>query len=168
MIFERLDEILAQRIAGPILGHQDTPHIAMAVEGHAEQVENFALHPVGRLPDLLDGCDRWIVARQLHFEHAAVAMAIRVEMVDDLDAILVVDAGLVAEAVHCGFRFIAEKTRDFDNRAGLDNRERVGFLIADFENFVWKALLDALVYVKRLHLTLEAPGAAPSRANAQS
>src|SRR5258708_25840100 len=140
----------------------------MAVEGHAEQVENFALHPVRGFPDLLDGCDRRIVARQLHLEHAAVAMAIRVEMIDDLDAILVIDAGLVAEAVHCGFRIVAEKMRDFDNRAGLDNRERVGFLIADFENFVGTALLDALVYLKRLPLMLDAPGGAPSPANSQT
>src|SRR5258708_25185786 len=136
----------------------------MALEGHAEQVENFALHPVRGFPDLLDGCDRRIVARQLHLEHAAVAMAIRVEMIDDLDAILVVDAGLVAEAIHCGFRIVAEKTRDFDNRAGLDNREWVGLFFTNFENFVRKALLDALVCFKRLHLRPESPGAAPSRA----
>jgi len=47
--FERV--VLAQRMADPLVGHQDTRHVGVAVEADAEQVEHLALVPVGRHPD---------------------------------------------------------------------------------------------------------------------
>ena len=50
MVLGRLDEILAQRMTDPVLGHQDSAHVAVPFEIHAEQIEDLALHPVRRLP----------------------------------------------------------------------------------------------------------------------
>ena len=114
MVFLRLDEILAQRMAGPVLGHQDAAKVAMALEVDAHQVENFALHPVGRRPDTLDRRDARLFAGQFYLEHCAMAMAVGKKMIDDLDVILVVDAGLVGEAIHREFRVFAQVAANFD------------------------------------------------------
>ena len=60
--------VLPQRIALPVLGHQQTPRIGMAVEHDAEQVPDFALEPVGGRPDVLTRSPRWrVVAVQRTF-----------------------------------------------------------------------------------------------------
>src|SRR5271156_3808543 len=108
MIFERLDKILAQGEAGPIFGHQDTAHIAMALESNAEQVKDFTFHPISGTPDAFGGRNGWIFARQPHFQDASMAMAIGKEMVNDFDAIFAVDAGLIIEAIHGQAGIVAE------------------------------------------------------------
>ena len=42
--------VLAQRMALPVLRHQQPPQIRMAVEDDAEQIPDFALEPVGGRP----------------------------------------------------------------------------------------------------------------------
>src|SRR5580692_9292601 len=84
----------------PVLRHQDSPHVAVSFEVDAEQVEYFALHPVGGLPHTLERLDGWIFARQLNFQHRAMPMRIREQVIDDLDAVLVIDAALIGQAVH--------------------------------------------------------------------
>src|SRR5579871_585553 len=46
-----LDEVLAQRVPRPVLGHEDAAQIGMSVEGHAEEIEDLALLPVGMAPE---------------------------------------------------------------------------------------------------------------------
>ena len=50
VVLLRLDEVLAQRVADPVLRHQDAAQIGVPGEDDAEQVEDLALQPVGRAP----------------------------------------------------------------------------------------------------------------------
>src|SRR5713226_6094116 len=52
--------ILAQRMAFPVLRHEDAPQVGVAFEPHAEQVKDFALVPVGSRPDRGDGFHRGV------------------------------------------------------------------------------------------------------------
>src|SRR5437870_3705788 len=42
-----LDEVLAQRVARPVLRHEDAAQVGMALEDDTEEVEGLALLPVG-------------------------------------------------------------------------------------------------------------------------
>src|SRR5215813_14756431 len=46
-----LDEVLAQRVAGPVLRHEDAAQVGVVREDHAQQVEHLALRPVSVAPD---------------------------------------------------------------------------------------------------------------------
>src|SRR5208282_6712414 len=129
VVFLRFDEILAQRMTGPVFGHQDAAQIAMALEVDAYQVEDFALHPVRRLPDALDRRYPRLFARKFDLEHRAMAMAVREQMVDDLDMVLVIDAGLVRQAIHRKLRVLAQVMADFYERGRVNHGKRVGLLL---------------------------------------
>src|SRR6185369_3493110 len=51
VVFLRLDEVLAERMARPVLRHEDATEVRVAAERHAEEIEHLALLPVGRAPD---------------------------------------------------------------------------------------------------------------------
>ena len=63
--------VLAQRIAFPVLRHQQPPRIGMAVEHDAEQIPDFALEPVGRRPDAAHRRHVRVVAVQPHLQPQA-------------------------------------------------------------------------------------------------
>src|SRR5579875_683469 len=153
----------------PVLGHKYPPEITVTEECHAEQVKNLPFHAVGRAPDSLNGSDLGVLARQFDLQHAAVAVPIGKQMVDDLDAILVIDPGFIAQAIEPKFGFVAQKFADLNYRAGVDHSEHVG-LPANLENLFREALLETLVDLDRLHLK-PAPfrsGAARGQATARS
>src|SRR5262245_14886997 len=50
-----LDEVLAERMARPVLRHEDAPEIGVAFEAHAEEIVGLALLPVGVAPDVRHG-----------------------------------------------------------------------------------------------------------------
>ena len=92
--------VLAQRIAFPVLRHQQPPQIGMAVEHDAEQVPDFALEPVGRRPDAADRRDVRVVAVQPHLHAQPQPVRDRDEEVDDLEARLArpeIDRGQLGE-----------------------------------------------------------------------
>src|SRR5262245_11056746 len=46
--------VLAQRVSGELVRHQDAAQVGMALEDDAVHVVDLALHPVGALPDRRD------------------------------------------------------------------------------------------------------------------
>src|ERR1700687_3702896 len=50
VVFLGFDEVFAQRVADPVFRHQQPAQVRVVLEGHAEQIEDLALGPVGRLP----------------------------------------------------------------------------------------------------------------------
>src|SRR5437667_211044 len=57
MVLLRLDEVLAQRMAGPVLWHEQAAEIGVPLEHDAEKVERLALLPVGVAPHRRYGDD---------------------------------------------------------------------------------------------------------------
>src|SRR5262245_57598726 len=127
MILLGLDEVLAQRMTGPILGHQDAAQVGVALEGDAEQVEDLPLLPVGVAPDLAHRRHHRVVARRVGFEDEPVAMRVREEMIDDLDDVpfRVVHPRLVREAVEAQRRIVAQEARDLGDLGGRHHYARV-------------------------------------------
>src|ERR1039457_5078139 len=136
----------------PVLRHQDSPHVAMPFEVDPQQVEYFALHPVGRLPHALKRRHARVVARQLHLQHRAVAMRVREQVIDHLDPVLVIDAALVGQAVHRELGILIRETADFDDRSGVNHREWIRLLLGYFQHPIAEPALDPLEYLERLHL----------------
>src|SRR5208282_6150612 len=130
-----------------------------------QQVEYFALHPVGRLPHALQRRHPRLLARQLHLQHRAVAMLIREQVIDHLDAVLVIDAALVGQAVHRELGILVHETADFDDRSRLNHREWIRLLLGYFQHPIAEPALDPLEYLERLHL-LRLPPPALSLASA--
>src|SRR5215470_1834543 len=64
-----LDEVLAERMPGPVLRHEDTPQVGVPRELDAEEIEHLALLPVGMAPDVGNGAHDGVVARRVHLEH---------------------------------------------------------------------------------------------------
>src|SRR5258705_5904831 len=96
-----LDEVLAERMARPVLRHEDAAEVGMAREGDAEEIEHLALLPVGVAPDVRHRGDDRIVAARVHLEHELMAERVRQQVVHDLDVaqLRVVDAPEAREAV---------------------------------------------------------------------
>ncbi len=151
VVFKRLDEIFAERMAGPIFGHQDAAEVSMTFEVDAEEIEDFPFHPVGGMPDLFDRGDGRIVARELDLEHAAVAMLVREKMIHDLEAILVIDTGFVVEAIHRAVGVVVEEAGEIEQSGRINNGEGVGFAINNFEHLAGEAFAEALVDCERVH-----------------
>src|SRR5690242_13530957 len=60
--------ILAQRMALPIIRHQDAVKARVSSENNPEQIVGFALLPVGGRPQPRKGSDRRVTLRQADFE----------------------------------------------------------------------------------------------------
>ena len=58
--------VLAQRVAFPILGHQDAGEVGMVAERDAEHVEHLSLHRLGARVEVEQRVDRRIIGRHLH------------------------------------------------------------------------------------------------------
>src|SRR5262249_55924921 len=95
------DEVLAQRVAGPVFRHEDATEVGMVGKHHAQQVEHLALRPVGVAPDARHAGNDWIVPLRPHLEREEVTLAVGVEVVDHLDQapLGIVDAREIGEAV---------------------------------------------------------------------
>src|SRR5215213_190605 len=77
--------VLAQRIALPVLGHQQAPRVRMPLELDAEQVPHFALEPVGRRPYAAHRRNPRRVGLEPHFHPHPAAMLDRDECVDQFE-----------------------------------------------------------------------------------
>src|SRR4029453_10972413 len=53
--------VLAERVALPVLGHEDADEVVVALEADAQHVPRLALEPVGGRPDREDARDRLVV-----------------------------------------------------------------------------------------------------------
>ena len=74
-------------MAFPIVRHQDAEQVGMIAEADAEQIEDFALVPVGAAPDAGDRIDLGIGARQRGTSRAGARLrSMRVQVVDDFEA----------------------------------------------------------------------------------
>src|SRR5262245_32719365 len=51
-------EVLAQRMVGRVLGHDDAPQVGMALEADPDEIVRLALGPVGAGPDRRDAWHR--------------------------------------------------------------------------------------------------------------
>ena len=106
--------VLAQRVAHPVLGHEDAGHVGVTVEDDAEHVEHLALHGLGAGVDGEQRRAGGIVARHLHPQADALALAVRHEGDHHLEA-LGLDAlgqrptgmGQVVDAGHVQARQVA-------------------------------------------------------------
>src|ERR1700757_83226 len=126
MIFERLDKVLAQWMAWAVFRHQDAAQVAMTLKAHPEQVKNLPFHPVRRFPHSLERMYHRIFPRQLDLEHRSVAELVGEKVIDDLDAILVIDTTLIGQTIHRRLGVVAQRDRDFDNRRRINHAEWVG------------------------------------------
>src|SRR5213080_2521160 len=70
-----LDEVLAQRMPRPVLGHEDAAEVRMALEGDAEQVEHLPLLLLGGAPYGRHARHHGVVARRFQLQHEEVAVA---------------------------------------------------------------------------------------------
>ena len=68
--------ILAQRVAFPVVRHLNAPQIGVPVEDDAEQIVDFALGPIRRLPEIHDAGEMRLAARR-HRRARARAPAFR-------------------------------------------------------------------------------------------
>src|SRR5437773_2452705 len=78
--------ILAQRMALPIIRHQDAVEARVSSENNPEQIVGFALLPVGGRPQPRKGSNRRVALRQADFETYTMAVRMREHVVDDLEA----------------------------------------------------------------------------------
>ena len=73
-------------------------------------------------------------------------------MIDDLDVVLVIDAGLVLQAIHRKLRVLAQILANFDQRGRVNHDERVGLLVHRLQNplaeapfarlYIWSGSID--------------------------
>ena len=119
--------VLAQRVAFPVVGHQDAPQVGMPLEHDAEQVEHLALVPVRRSGRRVDDASapraRRRRPRTLHAEARAggtpaprASGAHRHEVVDHLEARLDAASSRRASARratwNCSAGCVAQRARD--------------------------------------------------------
>ncbi len=84
-----------------LLRHEDPSQIRMAAEVDAEQVEDFPLQPVRRLPDVVDGIDLEPAQRQRHLDAQRAPVLDRPQLIDDFErtAATVVDCRHVRQVI---------------------------------------------------------------------
>src|SRR5580704_5979878 len=78
--------IFAQRIPFPAFGHHDASQIGMVQENDPEEVECFALIPVGGAINAAGGFDLWALAREPRFDAQTRFVGDGLQMVDNLEA----------------------------------------------------------------------------------
>jgi hypothetical protein len=107
--------VFAQRIAVPVLGHQQTPRIRMAVEGDPEQIPHLALEPVRRGPEIADRRHVRIGTVERHLHAQTQAVGDRHEDVDQFEARLArpeIDGGDLGEEPERQLRPVAQDAGD--------------------------------------------------------
>src|SRR6202007_2470081 len=70
--------ILAERMALPLVGKQDALQIRVAGKNDAEHIENFALEPISRWPNLGQACGA-LTVRDGNFQAQAPVMRERIK-----------------------------------------------------------------------------------------
>src|SRR3984957_15922470 len=70
--------ILAQRVALPFVGHQNTGQVRMAFEDDSKHVVAFAFQPVRSGPDFADAGDRFVFA-SMGFQADALVLRERIQ-----------------------------------------------------------------------------------------
>ena len=115
----------------PVVGQQDAARVGMPLEADAHQVVGLALVPVGRRPDVGHRVDDGLGARHVDVQFEVGVGGERVEMVDGLEAIAVVDGGHeVAGLIRQSFER-AQARRNVVQSSAVDHSDdRVGFLHA--------------------------------------
>ena len=71
-------------MAFPIRRQQDAAQVRVIAEGHAEEIEDFALHPIRRRPDARHALDAALLIRR-HLQTHALVRADRVEIIDHIE-----------------------------------------------------------------------------------
>src|SRR5713101_2708053 len=112
----------------------------MTLKCNPEQIKNLALHPIRSAPNALDRGENRVLPRQFHLQHTSVPMLIGEKMIDDFDPVLVIDPGLVTEAINRGVRVVSQEAAHVDNSGGVDHRKPVKFSTG-FQNLSREALL---------------------------
>src|SRR5262245_32425449 len=130
VVLLRLDEVLAQRMPGPVLRHEQPAKVRMSCEAHAQEIEALALLPVRVRPDGGHGRHDGIVTQRVHLEHDPVAMTVREQVVDHLDVsrLRIVDAREVGEAVESHPRIVAQEERHLGDALGRNFERGVASL----------------------------------------
>src|SRR5271166_2170478 len=72
-------------------------------------------------------------------------------MIDYFDAVLVVDAALVAQAIKRCFSLALEILANLDQRGRVHHHPRVRLLVNDFEDSIAELCFGPVVYLERLH-----------------
>src|SRR6185295_6497472 len=94
--------ILAQRIALPVLGHQQPARIRMAVEDDAEEIPHLALEPVRGRPDAAHRADVRVATGEPHLDADPRAAFEGDEDVHDLEPRIArpeIDGGQLGEEI---------------------------------------------------------------------
>src|SRR5688572_8119031 len=127
VVLLRLDEVLAQRVARPVLRHEQPAEIGAYQKAHAEENEDLALLTDGVAPHVRHGRHHRVVAERIHLEDDPVPMAVREEMVDQLDVpgLRIVDAGEIREAVEGERLVVAGEARHLGDALGRDEERRI-------------------------------------------
>ena len=94
------DMLLAQRVPLPVVGHEDAPQIRMTLEIDAEHVEDLALVPVGRGPNVGQRRRRRHLSMQWHLDPHISGVVVGHQMVNQGE--IVVRAFATGALVDCG------------------------------------------------------------------
>ena len=74
---------LPQRVSLPVVGHDQSAQVRMALEAYPEQVEHFPFIPVGGRPDVGDGIGNGIFSGQAHFQAQSSGRLKRKKMINE-------------------------------------------------------------------------------------
>src|SRR5438093_2350423 len=133
--------VLAQRIALPVLRHQQPSRIGVSVEDDAEEIPDFALEPVRSGPDTAYRRDVRVAAGDLDLDSHARSMRNRNQDVQELETGFArpeIDGDYVGQQLEPEVRVVAQLARDrhelvaqhqnrrvnVDARCGLDPNAR--------------------------------------------
>src|SRR5713226_2012648 len=157
-----LHVILEQGMAHPILRQQNPSKIAVPFKVNAEEVKDFPLKPIGRLPDIFYRGDVRLFPRKIDLEDDGVALGVRVEMINNLDLVFFrqVDGGQIGENLELHSGLIPEIAPGFDDRLWLNLEIGLKNIALKPAYFLGKTQFGLCEYVLRLHFHAPADSAA--------
>src|SRR4030042_676332 len=126
--------VLAERMTLQPVVHEDPPEVGVALETHAKKVIDFALQPVGVLPERGQRGDPEIALVDSRLNPQAPVPGKRKEMNDQLKARLparVVDTGQVQKHLELPGP-VPEEGRDWKERLLVDDRDLIAQRSQDF------------------------------------
>ena len=147
--------VLAERVGGVLLPHEDSSEVWVVAEADAEHVEDFAFEPFCAGPEVGDGVEPeggiffdavgWDGRVEEDFDEEAVVAVEGHDVVDDCEpcdgfggVVEIIDAGDVAEEVVCGAFVVLEEREDVVEVGGFDDECGLAAVLGCAEAGVWK------------------------------
>ena len=122
--------ILAERMPLPLIGKQNALEIGMAAEGDAEEIEDFALEPVGGRPDGNE-CGGLLVSAERDFQAKAGVVGEGIKLCNEVETLYAarpINGGVILKQIE--FFIVAGVAGDFGELRGVKDEDG---LLAVFE-----------------------------------